>query len=400
VKRKNHVLAELAAYGPPPRRLRPWPVVAVVVLLLAAGAAAWYVTAGTGTASAPGGRHPGRAHPQPVIPLTVVGTSPAAGATGVASDATIAVRFSAPLPRVLAAGAVPTLVPPVAGGWRRSDRFTLEFDAAAPLVPSSNETMSIPGGPAGVHDAAGRILAATVAVSFTIARGSEERLQQLLALTGYIPLTFTPSGPAPAPAEAATPQAGTFAWRWSGLPGSLTSLWVEGEPSAITKGAVMALESQNGLAVDASAGPKVWSVLLDDVAKGATNKAPSAYVDVSKVLPESLTVWVNGVPAFQNIPVNTGAPGADTPDGTYEVFEHVTASEMKGTNPDGTTYDDPNVPWASYFNGGDALHGFVRASYGSPQSNGCVEMTVANAGATWGYTPIGTLVTVEGPPVR
>ena len=34
---------------------------------------------------------------------------------------------------------------------------------------------------------------------------------------------------------------------------------------------------------------------------------------------------------------------------------------MKGTNPDGTTYDDPNVPYASYFNGGDALHGFVRA---------------------------------------
>jgi lipoprotein-anchoring transpeptidase ErfK/SrfK len=69
---------------------------------------------------------------------------------------------------------------------------------------------------------------------------------------------------------------------------------------------------------------------------------------------------------------------------------------MKGTNLDGTTYDDPNVPWASYFYGGDALHGFVRASYGSPQSNGCVEMSIAQAGALWPYTPIGTLVTVAG----
>ena len=82
---------------------------------------------------------------------------------------------------------------------------------------------------------------------------------------------------------------------------------------------------------------------------------------------------------YVGIPVNTGAPGADTTDGTYAVFEHVRYSEMKGTNPDGSTYDDPNVPYASYFNGGDALHGFVRASYGSPQSNGCVEMTYANA---------------------
>ena len=70
---------------------------------------------------------------------------------------------------------------------------------------------------------------------------------------------------------------------------------------------------------------------------------------------------------------------------------------MKGTNPDGSTYDDPNVPYASYFNGGDALHGFVRASYGSPQSNGCVEMSYANAAQVWPLTPIGTLVTVIGP---
>ena len=70
---------------------------------------------------------------------------------------------------------------------------------------------------------------------------------------------------------------------------------------------------------------------------------------------------------------------------------------MKGTNPDGSTYDDPNVPYASYFNGGDALHGFIRSSYGTPQSNGCVEMTYANAALVWPLTPIGTLVTVVGP---
>ena len=79
------------------------------------------------------------------------------------------------------------------------------------------------------------------------------------------------------------------------------------------------------------------------------------------------------------------------------MFEHVTSSRMQGTNPDGSTYDDPDVPWASYFNGGDALHGFVRASYGTPQSNGCVEMPVAVAAQVWPLTPVGTPVTVTGP---
>ena len=36
---------------------------------------------------------------------------------------------------------------------------------------------------------------------------------------------------------------------------------------------------------------------------------------------------------------------------------------MKGTNPDGSKYADP-VSWIAYFNGGDAVHGFYRSSYG------------------------------------
>ena len=118
---------------------------------------------------------------------------------------------------------------------------------------------------------------------------------------------------------------------------------------------------------------------------------------VNKALPENLTLWNNGTAQYAGIPVNSGAPGADTTDGTFVVFEHVRYSDMKGTNPDGTTYNDPNVPFASYFNGGDALHGFIRASYGSPQSNGCVEMSYADAAMVWPLTPVGTLVTIEGP---
>ena len=41
---------------------------------------------------------------------------------------------------------------------------------------------------------------------------------------------------------------------------------------------------------------------------------------------------------------------------------------MSGTNPDGSHYVDPGIQWVSYFNGGDALHGFVRGSYGFPRA--------------------------------
>lgn len=159
----------------------------------------------------------------------------------------------------------------------------------------------------------------------------------------------------------------------------------------------MNFENQSGLTVDGLAGTRVWSALLSDIASGKVNASPYTYVIVSKQRPEALTLFDNGAPLLVNIPVNTGSPGADTVDGTYPVFEHVTSSRMQGTNPDGTTYDDPNVPWASYFNGGDALHGFVRATYGSPQSNGCVEMTISDAAKVWPLSPIGTLVTVAGP---
>ncbi|MDA8266803.1 MAG: L,D-transpeptidase, partial [Actinomycetota bacterium] len=77
------------------------------------------------------------------------------------------------------------------------------------------------------------------------------------------------------------------------------------------------------------------------------------------------------------------------------VYLRYQVTTMSGTNPNGTTYHDTGIPWVSYFNGGDALHGFVRAQYGFPQSNGCVEMPPANAAVVWPYTPIGTLVTVQ-----
>lgn len=368
---------------------------AVVVLIVVA-----IVVFGTGSSSPPHARDSGssagqRASDAPSSSAFFVKSStPAAGAQDVASNASISVTFSAPV----ALGKVtPQLNPPFGGKWVRTGTDTLTYQLDSPLVPSSHVVLTIPGGSSGVRGVNGAKLSASTTVSFDVAAGDELRLQQLLAGLNYLPLEFTPSGPAPSRADLAIDQPGTFSWRWPNLPSELTSLWTQGTENEITRAAVEAFQTQNNLGVDGIAGPAVWTALINDTINGKSDSTPYVYVLVNKALPESLTLWNNGVAQYVGIPVNTGIPGADTTDGSYAVFEHVRYSEMKGTNVDGSTYDDPNVPYASYFNGGDALHGFIRSSYGSPQSNGCVEMSYADAALVWPLTPIGTLVTVIGP---
>jgi peptidoglycan hydrolase-like protein with peptidoglycan-binding domain len=390
-------MADYKILVPPPRRhRRRWIAGGLALVVLAVAVGAFLVgrhSHSTG-ASASAGSGSSSTTTAPAAPLTVTSTIPAQGATQVPSDQAVTVNLSAPVSRVIG---TPTFSPPVAGSWRQAGPRTLVFDATAPFIPTTTETLTIPAGSAGPSGTRGAVLAAPVSVTFAVAQASTERLQQLLAQLGYLPLTFTATG-TPTPNGAASAQPGTFAWRWTSLPPDLTSLWTEGSENVLTKAAVMTFEDQNGLTVDGLVGQKVWTALLDATGSGKTDARPYSYVLVSKQLPETLTLYENGAPTMTGIAVNTGAPGADTVDGTYPVFEHVTSSRMQGTNPDGSTYDDPDVPWASYFNGGDALHGFVRATYGSPQSNGCVEMPIATAAQVWPLTPIGTLVTVVGPP--
>jgi peptidoglycan hydrolase-like protein with peptidoglycan-binding domain len=323
-------------------------------------------------------------------PLRVVSVSPANGTTQVPSDATISVQFSVPMG---AHAPTPSLSPAVAGVWELVTPDTYAFVPAAPLVPSTSETVTVPAGGAGVISATGKQLAHPSTARFTVAAGSTVRLQQLLAQLGYLPLSFTPAGPLTAPQEAAEAQQGTFAWRWS-EPMSLESLWTVGTANQITQGAIMTFESQHDMKTDGEAGPAVWQQLLAAASAGTVYTAPYNYVYVSKSLPETATVFSDGAEVYSTL-ANTGVPAAPTASGTFPVYLRYRVTTMTGTNPDGSKYSDPGIPWVSYFNGGDALHGFVRGSYGFPQSDGCVEMPPANAEVVFPLTPIGTLVTVS-----
>jgi peptidoglycan hydrolase-like protein with peptidoglycan-binding domain len=321
--------------------------------------------------------------------LTVTSVSPTGA--NVAAGSTVSVQFSTSL----APGSpMPTLNPPVAGSWAVLSPSLLEYQASGPLVPGATETVTVPGGPSGVVGSEGQRLAQPVTSQFSVAPGSTLRLQQLLAELGYLPLTFTPASPLTSPTQEGNDQVGSFSWRWPNQPLALETLWTPGTNNVITQGAVMNFEAQNGLKTDGVAGPQVWTDLLADVQSGKGDALSWDYVLVSQSLPESATVYKDGV-AVYSTPVNTGVAGASTANGTWPVYARYTVTTMSGTNPDGSHYVDPGIQWVSYFNGGDALHGFVRARYGFPQSDGCVEMPVANAQTVFPLTPLGTLVTVQ-----
>jgi lipoprotein-anchoring transpeptidase ErfK/SrfK len=393
-------------------QVRVPPAILVVAAVAAIGALVYVTGSGTGSgpshpsvaSTADRSAHlgsagsPGRAGSGPGTAATtgfyLKSSVPAAGAQAVATNTTIALTFSEPVNLKKAA---PVLSPKIGGTWVQSSPTRLAYRLKSPFIPATQETVTLPSGSSGMQAANGTALTGHSSITFDLAAGDLLRVQELLAGLDYLPLTYTQTGPAPDVGDLALDQPGAFAWRWPDQPAQLMSLWTQGTTNEITKAAVEAFENDNNLGVDGEVGPAVWTALINDTINHKTDPVPYVYVLVNKVVPQNLTLYENGAAKYVGIPVNSGAPGADTTDGNFAVFEHVRYSDMKGTNPDGSTYNDPDVPYASYFNGGDALHGFIRSSYGTPQSNGCVEMSYADAALVWALTPIGTLVTVEGP---
>ncbi len=341
-------------------------------------------------------------------PLKLVSVSPRAKAANVAFAASIRVRFSVAL---AADTPLPRLTPKVPGVWK-VEGATLVFVLKGHLPVYTKVTVTLPGGAQGIVSAAGARLGATHTSWFTVGGPSSVlRLQQLLAELGYLPVRFALPVAATATTKAhyvpalgrepATldllslkPLTGKFFWRYKHIPASLSSLWKRGASTVLLKGAVMAFESDHKLRDDGVAGRAVWTDLLKAAARHQGSKRSYDYIEVSMSLPEALHVWRDGKIIYSSA-ANTGIASRPTARGTFPVYARFVSTTMSGTNPDGSTYHDTGVPWVAYFNGGDAVHGFIRGSYGWPQSLGCVELPYGAAAVVFKYDPIGTLVHVS-----
>jgi L,D-transpeptidase-like protein/putative peptidoglycan binding protein len=322
--------------------------------------------------------------------------SPAPGSR-ITANTPITLTFSKPYKKALGGG-MPQVIPPSQGSWQAVNARTIVFRPTG-YGYGLGANVKI-GLPKGVSLVGSQPVGDSTWGTWKVPPGSTTRLQQLLAVLGYLPLRFHYAGPGPGrtiagqEAAAVKPPAGSFSWRYPNTPSALRNMWAPGTFGEMTKGAIMAFENNNGLTADGDPGPAVWKALINAAVAGHENTFGYTFVQVSEGSPESQSTWHNGKTVVSGA-VNTGIPAAPTAKGVFAVFEHVPSTTMSGTNPDGSHYSDPGVPWVSYFNGGDALHGFLRGSYGTAQSLGCVEMPYSEAHDVYQYTPIGTLVSVS-----
>ncbi len=321
-------------------------------------------------------------------------SNPAPG-TRIKPSTQITMTFSKPVSKVLGSH-LPPVSPATEGTWHQLNSHTIVFRPEG-YGYGLGATVNI-ALPSGVRLVGGQQGSDASGGSWTVPGGSPLRLQQMLAQLGYLPLNVNYKTPVARTeqaeeASAIEPPAASFSWRYPNTPSWLVGDWSPGAYGEVTTGAVMAFENNEGFNDDGVASPQVWRALINAVIHNQQYTFGYTVADVSEGSPESLDVWHNGHTVYTTA-VNTGIPAAPTDTGTFAVYEHVPVTTMSGYNPDGSYYSDPGIPWVSYFNGGDALHGFIRASYGFPQSLGCVEMPYANAAAVYPYTPIGTIVHV------
>ena len=145
------------------------------------------------------------------------------------------------------------------------------------------------------------------------------------------------------------------------------------------------------------------------LAKGVSVKLPGAVTpfqtftvsEYAKLLDVDLTdkrmYAYEGSTRVKTFLVTAGAPATPTPVGQFKIWEKLPIQTMRGYNPNGTKYVQPDVKWINYFDkSGDAVHGnYWRPAsvFGNTNtSHGCVSVVESEAKWIYDWAPIGTTV--------
>ncbi len=308
---------------------------------------------------------------------------------------------SAPLSVTLSAPVAPTSPPPtispsVAGSWSIAGDSEV-FTPASTLEPCSSYALTIWARTSSTgHTQLGHKQTLGLHVACPPLAG----MQQALARLGYLGAKLHPRYIVHIAAAAETRrEAAEHAFhppRGGLAPDPRNAPPVDmGHLEAVTRGAIEVYQADRGLEVTGEPNRATWESLLYDETHYRRDPISYTWVSVSESLPETLQVHRGDRVVFTT-PVNTGVPGAETELGIFPIYARYVSTTMSGTDVDGTKYDVPDVPWVNYFNGGDAVHGYPRESYGFPQSNGCVELPIEAAHTVFGMLAIGDIVDVKG----
>lgn len=292
----------------------------------------------------------------------------------------------------------PALSPTVAGTWTRHGKSEL-FTPKVALEPCSTYTLTVWASSTATGHSP---LAKRRTVPLNVACPSVRGLQQILARLDYLPYkAHSVSFEATSASSTGTSSRAALTAKYAFDPPSEAPrarladapALEYGELDGTTKGALMIFQADHGIEATGTPESATWQALFSAAVHDQRNRAPYTFVTVTESIPETLEVH-RGSHVVLSTPANTGVAGAETAQGIFPIFSRFTSTTMVGTNPDGSKYSDPGVPWVNYFNGGDAVHGFPRGSYGTPQSNGCVELPISTAETVFGMLKLGDIVEV------
>ena len=209
---------------------------------------------------------------------------------------------------------------------------------------------------------------------------------------------------APAPAQAASCQTGPYQRQAE----SYLGLKVDGVNSSADCDKIKAFQAKNEIVPAAGyAGSVTYSVMKR---KTSARSRASMCPALSRVVCVDLTsqmMWIaeSGKPVWGPYAIRSGRNGYETRTTTnrggdcrskYSTGSADYCKVFRRVRDDWSyTWNSP-MPYAMYFDGGQAFHTSTRYMYSEPGSHGCIHMLPGKASWLWGQMPLGTKVFIFG----
>ena len=158
---------------------------------------------------------------------------------------------------------------------------------------------------------------------------------------------------------------------------------VDGKDGYRTQQAVIAFQSWEGLGRDGVVGPMTKAALNRAKPPKPSGQGPSKRIEVYRA--KGVTLLIAHGKVRRAIHTSSGAPGTETPSGTYSIFR----KELQSWSIPFQVW----LPYASYFNIGIAFHEYPDVPT-FPASHGCVRVPAPEAPGLYKFAKLGTTVIV------
>jgi lipoprotein-anchoring transpeptidase ErfK/SrfK len=146
------------------------------------------------------------------------------------------------------------------------------------------------------------------------------------------------------------------------------------------------------LSVIGAAANETWATSQNQTIKQTIQtleKSEQRWIQVN-LSTQRLIAWEGGKPVYAVI-ISSGKKSTPTRIGTFKIQSKHKSTRMRGRN-----YDVPNVPHAMFYQGNYGIHGaYWHKKFGTPVSQGCVNVAPNHAKWLFDWASLGTQVVIH-----